>query len=368
MGGAVPVPRREDGVVLGQRRGGLLLLLRLPGQGRRDPLRAGDRAPRLRRGGRAAGGPGRHPLRYDTGPGRGSASGGRARRGDGEGGRLVPPAPAHRPRRGAARGYLRTRGYDGDVVRPFQIGWAPDEWDAPVPSLRLPADVLADTGLGSVKAGRQQDAFRARIMFPIFDARGDAVAFGGRILPGADGPKYKNSPETHALRQEPDLYGLNWAKAEIVTAGEAVVCEGYTDVIGLARGGPAPGGRHLRHGADRRPRARPEALRPPARARLRRRRRRPGRGRAVLRVGAALRGRPRGGRPPRRRRPRRPGPTDPDALRTAVDDARPFLAFRLDRAARRRPTCARPRAGPGRPRRRWRWSASTPTSSSATST
>ncbi|MDP9071666.1 MAG: DNA primase [Actinomycetota bacterium] len=133
-----------------------------------------------------------------------------------------------------ARGYLRSRGYDGDVVRAFRLGWAPEGWDALARALHLPDDVLRDTGLGFVnRRGRQQDAFRARVMFPIFDASGTPVAFGGRTLPGADGPKYKNSPETPIYSKSRTLYALNWAKAEVVSTGEVIVCEGYTDVIGF---------------------------------------------------------------------------------------------------------------------------------------
>src|SRR3954464_7996427 len=95
-----------------------------------------------------------------------------------------------------ARAYLRSRGYDGDVVRQFQLGWAPDDWDALARALKVSDDILRDTGLGFVnRRQRQQDSFRARVMFPIVDTRGDPVAFSGRALPGADGPKYKNSAE-----------------------------------------------------------------------------------------------------------------------------------------------------------------------------
>src|SRR5436305_8514635 len=136
-----------------------------------------------------------------------------------------------------ARSYLRSRGYDGDIVRTFVLGWAPDDWDALARTLKLPDDVLRDTGLGFVnRRGRQQDAFRARIMFPIFDVRGDPVAFSGRLLSG-DGPKYKNSAESTIYSKSKVLYGLNWAKAEVVRVGEVIVCEGSTDVIGFAQAG-----------------------------------------------------------------------------------------------------------------------------------
>jgi DNA primase len=141
------------------------------------------------------------------------------------------------PASSAARRYLReARGYDGEVVRRFKIGWAPDAWDAVSRALGLPDDVLRDTGLGFVNSrGRRQDAFRARIMFPIFDSGGRPVAFGGRLLPGgrSDAPKYKNSADTPLYSKHRTLYGLNWSKGGIVEKGEVVVCEGYTDVIGM---------------------------------------------------------------------------------------------------------------------------------------
>jgi DNA primase len=144
----------------------------------------------------------------------------------------------HAPDAGAARSYLRRRGISGDDVRAFRIGWAPDAWDELARALKLPDNVLVDSGLGFLnRGGRQTDAFRARVLFPIFDASGDAVAFGGRNLPGADGPKYKNSPATPIYEKTKVLYGLNWAKGEIVTADQAIVCEGYTDVIGFAQVG-----------------------------------------------------------------------------------------------------------------------------------
>jgi DNA primase len=137
-----------------------------------------------------------------------------------------------------ARNYLRSRGYDGEVVRSYRIGWAPDGWDELSQALRLPADVARDTGLGFLnKRDRVQDFFRSRVLFPIFDVRGDPVAFGGRRMEGGEGPKYRNSPETPLYSKSRVLYGLNWAKAAVVDANEVVVCEGYTDVIGLARAG-----------------------------------------------------------------------------------------------------------------------------------
>jgi DNA primase len=145
----------------------------------------------------------------------------------------------------SARDYLRSRGISGEVARRFQLGWAPDEWDALATALKLSEKVLEGTGLGFVnKRGRRQDALRARLIFPIFDSAGKAIAVGGRILPGApedpDGyrqAKYKNSPETPIYSKRRTLYGLNWAKDDIIKSGEIIVCEGYTDVIACFQAG-----------------------------------------------------------------------------------------------------------------------------------
>ncbi len=103
----------------------------------------------------------------------------------------------------------------------------------------MPPAVLQDIGLAfRNKRNRMQDSFRARVMFPIFSESGEALAFGGRILPGSDDPaKYKNSAETAIYSKSKTLYGLNWAKADIARADQVVVCEGYTDVIGFHRSG-----------------------------------------------------------------------------------------------------------------------------------
>jgi len=144
-------------------------------------------------------------------------------------------APDARP----ARDYLRSRGIDGEIARQFRIGWAPDEWDALASQAGVEEKVLDDVGLAfRNRRNRMQDALRGRVVFPIMNDGGDPVAVGGRILPGsADPAKYKNSPETPIYTKSRVLYGLNWAKGEIVRQNLAVVCEGYTDVIGFHRSG-----------------------------------------------------------------------------------------------------------------------------------
>lgn len=143
------------------------------------------------------------------------------------------------PDAAGARGYLRReRGYDGDVVRQFRLGWAPEGWNTLVRSLGRPASELVDAGLALVdEQGRYIDFFRGRILFPIFEAGGRPVGAGGRILPGGRGPKYKNTSNTAVYDKSRTLYGLNWAKKAVVEKGRVVVCEGYTDVIGLQRAG-----------------------------------------------------------------------------------------------------------------------------------
>jgi DNA primase len=144
------------------------------------------------------------------------------------------------PEGGVARKYLRGRGFDGDAARQFVLGWAPDDWDMLSKHLqheKFSREDLTEAGLAFVnKANRLQDQFRARLIFPIYDARGDAVGFGGRSL-GEQGPKYKNSPETPIYQKSRLLYGLNWAKAEIVARREVIICEGYTDVMAYALAG-----------------------------------------------------------------------------------------------------------------------------------
>jgi len=133
-----------------------------------------------------------------------------------------------------ARSYVRGRGYDGDVIDQFMIGFSPGEWDRLVRHLQdkgVRDRAMIDAGLASRSSrGGLIDQFRGRLMFPIYDLRGDGVGFGARLLEG-DGPKYLNSPETPIYHKSRLLYGLNWAKSDIVRSDRSVVVEGYTDVI-----------------------------------------------------------------------------------------------------------------------------------------
>lgn len=144
------------------------------------------------------------------------------------------------PDGGPARSYLRSRGYDGETVEQFSLGYSPDAWEELVTALRdqgVRDDTMEKAGLASrTKRGGLVDRFRGRIMFPILDLRGDPVGFGARILDG-DGPKYLNTTETPIYHKSRLLYGLNWAKSDIVRQDTSVVVEGYTDVISMHQAG-----------------------------------------------------------------------------------------------------------------------------------
>ncbi|MFP3914861.1 MAG: DNA primase [Actinomycetota bacterium] len=141
---------------------------------------------------------------------------------------------------GPARAYLRSRGYNGDVVNEYRLGYAPEGWDGLVRELRaggVPERVMIDAGLARRgRGGRLYDYFRGRVMFPIHDLRGDPVGFGGRILSG-EGAKYLNSPDSAIYNKSRLLYGLDRARSAISRSGRSVVVEGYTDVIALHRAG-----------------------------------------------------------------------------------------------------------------------------------
>ncbi|CAN5160962.1 DNA primase [soil metagenome] len=146
------------------------------------------------------------------------------------------------PEAGPARAYLRNRGIGGETVDEYLIGYAPegDSWDALVKVLRM-AGVKERImqGAGLVKRGRGgklYDVFRNRILFPIHDLRGDPVGFGGRVLEGGN-PKYLNSADSRIYQKSRLLYGLHRAKGEIARSQEAVVMEGYFDVIAANQAG-----------------------------------------------------------------------------------------------------------------------------------
>jgi DNA primase len=136
---------------------------------------------------------------------------------------------------GAARAFLASRGFaDADWPR-FGLGYAPAEWDALTRHLR--ARGFSDAELlrgGLARQGRRGpvDMFRNRLIWPIRDLTGDVVAFGARKLAeDEDGPKYLNTPETPLFKKSAVLYGADLAKRDIAQRRQAVIVEGYTDVM-----------------------------------------------------------------------------------------------------------------------------------------
>ena len=139
-----------------------------------------------------------------------------------------------------AREYLKRRGIDSAAAERFGLGLAPDSRNALKRALaHLGEEQLVETGmLIRPEEGETYDRFRGRLMFPVRDARGRVIAFGGRIL-GEGEPKYLNSPDTPLFDKGRTLYNLDLAGPASRTARRLIVVEGYMDVIGLDRAGIA---------------------------------------------------------------------------------------------------------------------------------
>lgn len=141
----------------------------------------------------------------------------------------------------AAREYLKARGVDDETVAAFRLGFAPKAWDKLTIALTgrgFTADMLAKAGLAVARTGGDgvYDRFRDRIMFPIADARGRVIGFGGRVMDGSQ-PKYLNTSETPVFNKRYVLYGFDLAYQAIKQAGKAIVVEGYMDLIALHASG-----------------------------------------------------------------------------------------------------------------------------------
>lgn len=145
-----------------------------------------------------------------------------------------------------ARDYLKARGFGAEDAKRFELGFAPNEWDALSLSLTregLKAEDLIAVGVAMRNdRGGLRDRFRGRLIFPVHDPGGDVVGFGGRVLDALDygdfdPPKYLNSPETPLYKKARVLYGVPQARADIVRAEQVLICEGYTDVMALHQAG-----------------------------------------------------------------------------------------------------------------------------------
>lgn len=135
-----------------------------------------------------------------------------------------------------ARQYLESRGLEFSTIQTFGVGMSPPGWSTLLDRAqrqKLTPHVLEAAGLVLKKdAGHYYDRFRGRIMFPIRDRDTRVIAFGGRVLPGEDaGAKYINSPETRLFQKSHQLYGFDLAQLPIRQSRQAIVMEGYTDVM-----------------------------------------------------------------------------------------------------------------------------------------
>ena len=159
------------------------------------------------------------------------------------------------------RELLIKRGFDKAACDSFEVGYAPDQWDSLTKYLRGQGFTVEELMLaGLIKEGQKGpiDRFRNRLMWPIRDISGDVVGFGARKLASDEedqGPKYLNTPETPIYKKSQVLYGLDRAKKEIAKKRQAVIVEGYTDVMAahlagittaVATCGTAFGDEHIR--------------------------------------------------------------------------------------------------------------------------
>ena len=149
-----------------------------------------------------------------------------------------------------ARKYLKQRGITAEIAKRWQLGYAPDEWNAFgswAHAQGYDAGQLVASGLVKTKDDDRTsnlsprtsyDRFRGRIMFPIYNDVGEVIAFSGRLLKDEEGAaKYLNSPETSLFRKGNILFGLHKSKRALIEANCAIVCEGQLDLISLFEAG-----------------------------------------------------------------------------------------------------------------------------------
>ena len=140
-----------------------------------------------------------------------------------------------------AKEYFLKRGIKEETIKRFGLGYAQDSWKGIINYLRTKGyknDLLLEAGLisNNEKTGNVYDRFRNRVMFPVFDAKGKVIGFGGRVLDDSK-PKYLNSPETMIFQKGVNLYGLNFAVKNGLQEDYIIIVEGYMDLIALHQSG-----------------------------------------------------------------------------------------------------------------------------------
>ena len=136
----------------------------------------------------------------------------------------------------AARQYLKGRDITAETAKDFKLGFARDSWDGLfnfLKSQKVNPSLIEQAGLIIPRQGGEgyYDRFRNRIIFSIFDVKGDCIAFGGRAMEADNPAKYLNSPETPLYTKGHHLYGLQVAREAIVREDVAIVVEGYVDFL-----------------------------------------------------------------------------------------------------------------------------------------
>ncbi len=146
----------------------------------------------------------------------------------------------HTPGGAPAREYLDRRSLNAETIEGFQLGYAPESWDALLVYLRsrnLPAADIETAGLVVRRDdGGHYDRFRGRVIIPIRDAQGRVIGFGGRILDSGE-PKYLNSPQTPLFDKGSVIFALDLARRALLAQDQAVIVEGYMDVISAHQAG-----------------------------------------------------------------------------------------------------------------------------------
>ena len=139
------------------------------------------------------------------------------------------------PEAETGRKFLTERGFDKNAALKFGVGYALKGWDSLTNHLKQKGFTENELTLAGLSVAGQRgvyDRFRGRLTWPIRDASGDVVGFGARRLYEDDqGPKYLNTPETPAYKKSQVLYGIDLARKDIATTKQAVIVEGYTDVM-----------------------------------------------------------------------------------------------------------------------------------------
>jgi DNA primase len=137
--------------------------------------------------------------------------------------------------------YFKERGFNEEIIKTFQLGYSIDAWEdftANAEKNGYKVDFLQKTGLSIVKENKKFDRFRGRVMFPIHNLSGKVIGFGGRILSSEKSKaKYVNSPESDIYSKSKSLYGIFFAKNDIIKFDNCFLVEGYTDVISLHQAG-----------------------------------------------------------------------------------------------------------------------------------